>query len=90
MVLSYDAIADGVTAGHAVNRVLQTIPLPQVAPRQRAAGGYLAPAGAPAPQAVTAPPGTPGGYSNGAHAAPGQSGLPDQGAGSQRSWGPSA
>src|SRR5438270_11060613 len=43
MVLSYDAIADGITANHAVNRVLQTIALPQVAPRQRAGGGYLAP-----------------------------------------------
>ena len=38
MVLSYDAIADGVPAAHAVRRVLQTIPLPQVAPRQRAGG----------------------------------------------------
>ncbi len=36
IVLSYDAIADGVPAAHAVQRVLQTIPLPQVAPRQRA------------------------------------------------------
>ena len=38
MVLSYDAIADGVPAAHAVRRVLQTVPLPQVAPRQRAGG----------------------------------------------------
>ncbi len=38
LVLSYDAIADGVPAAHAVRRVLQTIPLPQVAPRQRAGG----------------------------------------------------
>ncbi|MFN2518977.1 MAG: AAA family ATPase, partial [Jatrophihabitantaceae bacterium] len=38
MVLSYDAIADGVPAAHAVRRILQTIPLPQVAPRQRAGG----------------------------------------------------
>jgi MoxR-like ATPase len=38
LVLSYDAIADGVPSGHAVRRVLQTIPLPQVAPRQRANG----------------------------------------------------
>ncbi len=38
LVLSYDAIADGVPAAHAVRRVLQTIPLPQVAPRQRANG----------------------------------------------------
>jgi MoxR-like ATPase len=47
-VLSYDAIADGVPAGHAVRRVLQTIPLPQVAPRQRANG----------PGGDTRPPGT--------------------------------
>jgi MoxR-like ATPase len=38
LVLSYDAIADGIPATHAVRRVLQTIPLPQVAPRQRANG----------------------------------------------------
>jgi MoxR-like ATPase len=38
IVLSYDAIADGVPANHAVRRVLQTIPLPQVSPRQRAGG----------------------------------------------------
>ncbi len=38
LVLSYDAIADGVPAMHAVRRVLQTVPLPQVAPRQRANG----------------------------------------------------
>jgi MoxR-like ATPase len=38
LVLSYDAIADGIPAAHAVRRILQTIPLPQVAPRQRANG----------------------------------------------------
>jgi MoxR-like ATPase len=38
LVLSYDAIADGVPAGHAVRRLLQAVPLPQVAPRQRAGG----------------------------------------------------
>jgi MoxR-like ATPase len=38
MVLSYDAIADGVPAPHAVRRILQTVPLPQVAPRQRSGG----------------------------------------------------
>jgi MoxR-like ATPase len=38
IVMSYDAIADGIPALHAVRRVLQTVPLPQVAPRQRAAG----------------------------------------------------
>ena len=56
LVLSYDAVADGVPASHAVRRVLQTIPLPQVAPRQRAGGpvevtgGYgQHPAGPPNP-----------------------------------------
>ena len=38
LVLSYDAIADGVPAAHAVRRILQTVPLPQVASRQRAGG----------------------------------------------------
>lgn len=38
LVLSYDAIADGVPAEHAVRRVLETVALPQVAPRQRAGG----------------------------------------------------
>jgi MoxR-like ATPase len=43
LVLSYDAIADGVPAEHAVRRVLETVALPQVAPRQRAAGPPPAP-----------------------------------------------
>jgi MoxR-like ATPase len=47
LVLSYDAIADGIPATHAVRRILQTVPLPQVAPRQRAAGP------APQPQSVS-------------------------------------
>jgi MoxR-like ATPase len=38
IVMSYDAIADGIPALHAVRRVLQTVPLPQVAPRRRAGG----------------------------------------------------
>jgi MoxR-like ATPase len=38
LVLSYDAIADGVPADHIVKRIVQTVPLPQVAPRQRAGG----------------------------------------------------
>jgi MoxR-like ATPase len=42
LVLSYDALADGVPADHIVKRIVQTIPLPQVAPRQRA-GGYGGP-----------------------------------------------
>jgi MoxR-like ATPase len=39
LVLSYDALAEGVPADHVVRRVLQTVPLPQVTPRQRATGG---------------------------------------------------
>jgi MoxR-like ATPase len=52
LVLTYDAIADGVPASHAVRRVLQTVPLPQVAPRQRAGGQVemTPPAGAQHPQ----------------------------------------
>jgi MoxR-like ATPase len=38
LVLSYDAVADGIPSAHAVRRVLQSVPLPQVAPRQRANG----------------------------------------------------
>jgi MoxR-like ATPase len=38
LVLSYDALADGVPADHVVKRILQTVPLPQVTPRQRAGG----------------------------------------------------
>ena len=38
LVMSYDAIADGVPASHAVRRILQAVPLPQVAPRQRSGG----------------------------------------------------
>ena len=33
LVLSYDALADGVPVDHIVNRVLQTVPLPQVSAR---------------------------------------------------------
>jgi MoxR-like ATPase len=51
LVLSYDAIADGVPAAHAVRRVLQAVPLPQVAPRQRSGG----------PVDMTPPPSDPGG-----------------------------
>ncbi len=36
LVLSYDALADGVPAEHIVDRVLATIPLPTVTPRQHA------------------------------------------------------
>lgn len=60
IVLSYDAIADGVTAVQAVSRVLQTVPLPQVAPRQRATGGYL-PAAESAPAHAQTGPSSPNG-----------------------------
>lgn len=60
IVLSYDAIADGVTAAQAVSRVLQTVPLPQVAPRQRATGGYL-PAAESAPAHAQTGPSSPNG-----------------------------
>ncbi|MHA6804149.1 AAA family ATPase [Salinifilum ghardaiensis] len=36
LVLSYDALADGISPEHVVNRVLQTVPLPQVAARPQA------------------------------------------------------
>ena len=55
MVLSYDAIADGVPAVHAVRQVLQAVPLPQVAPRQRSAGSYGPPPG-PQGQPLQRPP----------------------------------
>ncbi|GGL94939.1 MULTISPECIES: AAA family ATPase [Micromonospora] len=44
LVLSYDALADDVPADHVVHRVMSTIPLPSVAPRQQATP---APTGAP-------------------------------------------
>jgi MoxR-like ATPase len=50
IVLSYDAIADGVPAPHVVRRVLQTVPLPQVSPRQRAGGPPDVTHGAPTQQ----------------------------------------
>jgi MoxR-like ATPase len=46
LVLSYDALADGVPAEYIVDRVLATVPLPAVSPRQSA---DLRPASAPAP-----------------------------------------
>jgi MoxR-like ATPase len=51
LVLSYDALADGVPADHVVKRILQTVPLPQVTPRQRAGGfGPSVPGGPAVPQ----------------------------------------
>ena len=36
LVLSYDAVADGIEPGQVVGRLLQAVPLPQVAPRRQA------------------------------------------------------
>jgi MoxR-like ATPase len=47
LVLSYDALADDVPADHIVGRVLATVPLPSVAPRQSAGGSQ--PAAPPVP-----------------------------------------
>ncbi|MGI8881357.1 MAG: AAA family ATPase [Jatrophihabitans sp.] len=55
LVLSYDAIADGVPASHAVRRILETVALPQISQRQRAGAP---PAFGPAP-GVIQPPGRP-------------------------------
>jgi MoxR-like ATPase len=61
LVLSYDALADGVPAEHVVHRVLQSVPLPQVTPRQRAAGGpYGAQSYGPATGATPVPQPGPG------------------------------
>ncbi|MFC7340388.1 AAA family ATPase [Saccharopolyspora griseoalba] len=62
LVLSYDALADGIPVEHIVNRVLQTVPLPQVAARPQ--GGQQAPApvgpgGAPAYGQQPMPPNPP-------------------------------
>ncbi|SCG67246.1 AAA family ATPase [Micromonospora halophytica] len=46
LVLSYDALADDVPADHVVHRVMSTIPLPSVAPRQQA-GPMTPPVSAP-------------------------------------------
>ncbi len=51
LVLSYDALADGVPVEHIVTRVLQTVPLPQVSARPQGTGSV---AGSPeAPAGVT-------------------------------------
>ena len=52
LVLSYDALADGVPADHIVKRIVQTVPLPQVAPRQNAGGFGPGTPGRPAGAAV--------------------------------------
>ncbi len=54
LVLSYDAIADGVPASHAVRRILETVALPQISQRQRAGAP---PAFGPPPPGFGQPPG---------------------------------
>jgi MoxR-like ATPase len=61
LVLSYDALADGVPADHIVKRIVQTVPLPQVAPRQRSGGfGPGTPGGPHVPVYPVPPNGQPG------------------------------
>jgi MoxR-like ATPase len=48
LVLSYDALADGVPVEHIVTRVLQTVPLPQVSSRPQGTGPVAADPGTPA------------------------------------------
>jgi MoxR-like ATPase len=72
LVLSYDALADGVPTDHIIKRILQTVPLPQVAPRQRAGGfGPGSPGGptVPATPSFGPPQGVPNGPA-GPHAVP--------------------
>jgi MoxR-like ATPase len=59
LVLSYDALADGVPADHVVKRIVQTVPLPQVAPRQRAGGSGPGAPGGPQVPSYGAPQGWP-------------------------------
>ena len=47
LVLSYDALADAVPLDHIINRVLQTVPLPQVSARPQGGPGQPAQMGAP-------------------------------------------
>jgi MoxR-like ATPase len=85
LVLSYDALADGVPADHIVKRIVQTVPLPQVAPRQNAAGFGPATPGGPhvPPPAVATPAGPypqgagphPGAPGQGQHGSPGSNGY---------------
>src|SRR6185437_16365266 len=83
MVLSYDAIADGIPAAHAVRRVLQTIPLPQVAPRQRSVSPYgSGPPDLAAQQAATQYTQQPSAYLPPSNPPQGQPAPPQQQAGS--------
>nr|WP_241176103.1 MoxR family ATPase [Modestobacter sp. KNN46-3] len=89
LVLSYDALADGVPADHIVKRVVQSVPLPQVTPRQRAAGyGPGSPGGPSVPgfggPSFGPPQGSPNGAPQGSpNGAPQGGGRPDGGFGPQ-------
>jgi len=75
LVLSYDALADGVPTEHIVKRILQSVPLPQVTPRQRAGGfGPSAPGGPRVPDQFNGPQGHPDGQPG--HLAGGQGARP--------------
>jgi MoxR-like ATPase len=82
LVLSYDALADGVPADHIVKRIVQTVPLPQVAPRQHATGfGPASPGGPHVPhfgprQPMQPAPPAPGLQNGPAPQAPGPLGGP--------------
>ncbi|MCP2257903.1 MoxR-like ATPase [Streptoalloteichus tenebrarius] len=60
LVLSYDALADGVPVDHIVSRVLQTVPLPQVSARPQVAPYPPAPATPQHQPMPPAPQGQPG------------------------------
>jgi MoxR-like ATPase len=66
LVLSYDALADGVPAEYIVERVLATVPMPTVSPRQSADLRGASSAGFPPPGAPTGQP--PASYQGGQHA----------------------
>src|SRR5215218_2644264 len=79
LVLSYDALADGVPADHIVKRVVQSVPLPQVTPRQRSGGyGPGNPGGPVVPGFGGGPYGTPNGQPNGQYGQPSPFGQPGQ------------
>jgi MoxR-like ATPase len=72
LVLSYDALADGVPAEYIIERVLATVPMPTVSPRQSADLRGPSPVGFPPPGGPTGQPPAPhlGGPQAGAWPAP--------------------
>jgi MoxR-like ATPase len=77
LVLSYDALADGVPADHIVKRIVQTVPMPQVAPRQNATGfGPGTPGGPQVPHFGQAQPMQAAPQAPGPHDGPGAQGGP--------------